>query len=425
MVISCAATLCYNFFFLPPVGTLTIQDPQNWLALMAFLATAIVGSRLSERARDEAADARTRQHELEVLYTLGRELLQSENVATLLNTLPLATLRASHASFAVLYLLDGDRIYRSGKPNELPPDLTTLRQLALTLPSADCSAEAEAQVPIRAGVRPRGLLILRGVRFSRETLEAIAGLVSVSIDRTQALEEVARVQAAKESERLRTLMMDSIAHELKTPLTGIKGSVTTLLSSNSITEEDRRELLTVINEEVDRLNHLVTQAVEMAQLDAQEVHMTFRPERLTDLIDDAIEASAGTLDGHRVEIKLPPELPPVRADRSFIAKVLSNLLENAAKYSGPGSPIFVSAEQRSGVVAISVADRGIGIDAAEQPLIFDRFYRVRSQSHYTSGTGMGLSISRAILEAHHGDITVTSQPGQGSVFTFTLPIAEK
>jgi len=414
------ATVCYNFFFLPPVGTLTINDPQNWLALLAFLSTAIIGSRLSERAREEAADARSRQRELEVLYTLGRELLQTENVAALLNSLPLATLRATNARFAAIYLLEGDRIYRAGDPAELPPDLTTLRQLALTSPSAECT-ELEAQAPIRAGVRPRGMLILRGAKFSRDTLEAIAGLISVSIDRTQALEEIARVQAAKESERLRTLMMDSIAHELKTPLTGIKAAATTLLSSGPVVESDRHELLTVINEEVDRLNRLVTQAVEMAQLDTQEVHMTFRPERLAVLVEAALVTSATILADHPIEVKIP-DLPPVRADRSFIEKVLSNLLENAAKYSAPHSPIFVSAEERSGKIIVNIADRGIGIDTSEQALIFDRFYRVRSQSHYTSGTGMGLAISRAILEAHGGDITVTSQPGQGSVFTFTLPV---
>jgi two-component system sensor histidine kinase KdpD len=251
--------------------------------------------------------------------------------------------------------------------------------------------------------------------------------VSISIDRAQALDEVTRGEAAKESERLRTLMIDSVTHELRTPLTSIKAAATALLSSTSISSEDRTELLTVIDEESDRLNRLVSEAVEMNQLDTQEVHMTFAPASVDELVHAALESCASALSTHQVELKLL-SLPRVNVDREYIEKVLCNLLENAAKYSTPGSPIFVSAEpqprNQPDLVAISIADRGMGIEEAEQSLIFDRFYRARGNGFQTSGTGMGLAISRAILEAHRGSISVTSQPGLGSVFTFTLPVLQ-
>jgi len=162
----------------------------------------------------------------------------------------------------------------------------------------------------------------------------------------------------------------------------------------------------------------------MAQLDAQEVHMTFSPTPVTELVEQAVEASSTVLAEHELKITLP-SLPPVLADITFLEKVLVNLLENAAKYSAKGSPIFLSAERRGELVAISIADRGVGIDTSEQSLIFERFYRAPMQSRQTSGTGMGLAISRAILQAHHGTLSVTSQVGEGSVFTLSLPVARQ
>jgi two-component system sensor histidine kinase KdpD len=272
------------------------------------------------------------------------------------------------------------------------------------------------------GVRPRGLLLISGATLSMETLEAMGGLISVSIDREHALEEVSRGEAAKESERLRSLMIDSITHELRTPLTAIKAAASTLLQPAVLKAEEQRELLTVIDEESDRLNRLVSEAVEMAQLDTQEVHMTFAPMSVEEMVGQAMETTSSLLEGREVKVTLG-RLPAVRADRDFITKVLTNLIENATKYSPAGSPIFISAEKRGEMVNVSVADRGMGIDLSEQGLIFERFYRASVPGQQTSGTGMGLAISRAIIDAHGGMLNVTSQLGEGSVFSFTLPMA--
>ncbi|MDP9037868.1 MAG: DUF4118 domain-containing protein [Acidobacteriota bacterium] len=418
VAISLAATACYNFFFLPPVDTFTVADPQNWLALLAFLATAIIASRLSQRARDEAEEARSRQRELSVLFRLSRELLQSESVATLLSAAPSAVASVTGGRSALLYLVEGDRLYQAGSDMVSAVEIPHLRQLAQTLPGPNLDG-GEMQIPIRTGVRPRGVLLVRGAALSGETAEAIGSLISIATERVQALEGLARGEAAKESERLRTLMIDSITHELRTPLTSIKGAATTLLAGG-VGEDERSELLSIIDEESDRLNRLVSEAVEMAQLDAQQVQMHFVPVKVTDLVRRARASCAWVEEQHTVAVEVEEGLE-VSADAGFLEKVLSNLLENAGKYSDAGSPIRISAERTAAGVTMSVADRGVGIDAGELGLVFERFYRGRLQADGASGTGMGLAISRAITEAHGGTIAVVSQRGEGSVFSVTLP----
>ncbi len=422
IVTSLVATACYNFFFLPPLHTFTVSDPQNLIALFVLLITSVVSSRMSERIRDESRQAVARQSELEVLYSLSRGLLQTDQLALLTNSVPTAVAAACKARSAIFFLLQSDKTYRYGA--DWPTTLGTAELRAFSNASAVSTnaAQEECIIPLRTGVRPRGVLLLRGVTLSVATLEAIGGLVSVALDRARAVEEATRAESAKQSERLRTMMMDSITHEIRSPLTAIKVSIGTL-RTGQFNAANTAELLEVIEEETDRLNRLVAQSVEMAQLDTLEVTMTLHPQPLGPLLESALEDNATALTGHPVEVKLPPGLPLVEADATWLLKLLGNLLENAAKYSAAGAPIFLSAEVQGDMIACSVADRGLGIDPLEQALIFDKFYRSRERAANISGTGMGLAISRAIAEAHGGTIDVTSQPGQGSVFTFTLHAA--
>lgn len=421
---SIAATALFNYYFLPPVGTFTIADTQNWLALFVFLGTSIIASQLSNRIKDEAEQAKAGKREVEILYQLSRELLQTQNVAELLNAVPRCVGTATGASPVALYLSQGERLYLS--PGGSAQDLEGIDlEASMQLPRiAKAKAEEWSLIPLRVGVKPRGILLLKGESISEATLEALGSLVSISIDRAEALEGVARSEAARESDRLRTALLDSITHELRTPLTAIKASATALISTEGISPANRREMLTVIDEESDRLNHLIAQAVQMVQLDSREIHMEFAPQSVAELIENAGQTSASAITGHPFEVRLPEQLPRVLADSTWIERVLGNLLENAAKYSPVGQPIIVSAEPHAETVAISIADRGAGIEPIEQELIFDKFYRGQSQRYRVSGTGMGLAICRAIVEAHHGTISVASQPGQGSVFTFTLPAVE-
>jgi two-component system sensor histidine kinase KdpD len=273
------------------------------------------------------------------------------------------------------------------------------------------------------GVRPVGSLGISGAVLARETLEALGTLIAVAVERVSAIEALGKAEAARQEERLRSALLDSVTHELRTPLTAVKASVTSLLTQSELSDAQRRELFSIINEESDHLNHLIEEALEMARLDAGEIELEIAPHAIREVIDAAVEASKNVLANRTVDVRLPESLPPVPMDPARIREVLTQLLDNAVKYSPPGTPIVISSEVSGRFLVTSVADRGAGIDSFEQALIFDKFYRGRDQRYGVQGTGMGLAICKAIVEAHGGTMGVTSQVGTGSVFNFNLPLA--
>lgn len=420
---SIVAALCFNFFFLPPIGTLTIADTQNWVALVAFLATSIIASNLSERARRETRAATGRRIEVERLYTVSEQLLIANNVLELLGAIPFYIRETFGVEHAAIHIADKDKIYRSGPETELPPS-TELREVSARGEIILGIRQDRCFVPLRMGVRRMGSLGMVGGVLSRETLEALGGLIAIAIERAGAVETLTRSEASRESERLRSALLDSVTHEFRTPLTSIKASISNLRSGATMNEEERQDLLAVIEEEADRLNRLVGEAVEMAQLDAREVKLELGPHQISEAITPALEDSKSVIGNHPVHMRLAENLPPALMDVAWIKKVLQHLVENAAKYSPDDAPIFISSELRSGRLITSVADRGVGIDDLERSMVFDKFYRGQSQRYRVQGSGMGLAIVKAIVEAHQGRIEVTSQLGQGSVFSFGLPIAD-
>jgi two-component system sensor histidine kinase KdpD len=419
---SIAAALCFNFFFLPPIGTFTIADTQNWVALFAFFFSSILASNLSERARRQTEEAHRRRQDVERLYDFTQQLLVAENVLELLKTVPGHIAESFGATHAAVYIPSKDRSYRSDPERQEIP-LADLRDAAARGEILMDQARRLAVAPLRIGARTVGSFGIAGELPSRVTLEAIGSLIAIAVERARAVENLTHTEASQESERLRSALLDSITHEFRTPLTAIKASVTTMRSGTRLSNDDQQDLLAVIDEESDRLNRLVGEAVEMAQLDAKEVKLDLRPYQIREVIDSAIAESKHMLNHHPVEVRLPEHMPAALMDAAWIKKVLQHLLENAAKYSPTGSAIYVSSEVRNDRLITSVADRGAGIDDLERSMIFDKFYRGQSQRYRVQGTGMGLSIVKAIMEAHGGRIEVTSQLGQGSVFSFGLPLA--
>jgi len=234
------------------------------------------------------------------------------------------------------------------------------------------------------------------------------------------LDQQEREQAGRIAISLRKAVLDSVIHELRTPLTSIKSSVTALLTMPRLTSDERNELLTIIDEETDRLNLLVGEAVETTRLDTSE-RLTLEPRPIEEIIDAATKDSKVLLGAHAIHVKVPLGLPAVRADLRLVTKALAQLLDNASKYSPHEEPITVSAKMNGDFVITSVIDQGNGIDTHEQDLVFEEFYRGKDQRHLTQGTGMGLPIAKAIIEAHGGSLSVISEQGRGSIFSFTLP----
>jgi two-component system, OmpR family, sensor histidine kinase KdpD len=422
VLMSLAAILSFNFFFLPPVGTFTVADPQNWVALLAFLVTSTVGSRLSSRIRQEADIANRRRREIEHLYTFSQKLLGEGNVIQLMNAIPNHIVDSFETGAASLFLADKQKYYRSGYGTLQLAEEQLRLAYEREEPYVD-TARGFCYGPVRLGMKSIGSFGISGAPLTRQTLEAVGTLLGIAIERTRAVEQLSRTEADRQSERLKSALLDSITHNFRTPLTSIKASVTSLLSARPPQGSQQQELLEIMNEECDRLNKLVEDASEMSRLEAGEIELEFHAVPVQELIDTALANCKTSLVARNVSIQIPAGIPPVRADLTRAKEVLMQLLENANLYSEKDQPIVVSAENNGNFVLFSVADHGPGIETMEQGLIFDKFYRGKDQRSVIQGTGMGLPISKAIVEAHGGTISVTSQLNHGSVFTFTLPVA--
>ena len=414
---SVAAMLGINFYFLPPVGTLTIEDPQNWVALLAFLCTAVTASQLSERARRRAAESEARRVEIEQLYSLVQAMMLSGSARRTIREFVNRVVQVFGCNAAAVYFGPSGEFFRSGPESAPVPDHDLLAAAEVSELTID-PVRGIATAPLRFGGRPLGSLALLAPLPSEQTIRAIVNLIAITIEKARALEDASQADAARQSEALKAALLDSLAHDIKTPLTSIKAAVTSLLHEPP---EKERELLTIINEEADRLNQLAAEVVAMARVEAGKLHLERRPVAPGDLIEGALGELAVSLKGRTLEVRVPEGLPTADADPEFTQQVVKQLVENALKYSPENTPLTITAEAKGAKIVIGVADRGPGIDENERGRLFDKFFRGRRHRFDTKGTGMGLAIAKGIVEAHGERIWVESEPGQGAAFYFTLP----
>ena len=420
---SVVAAVAFNYYFFPPLYRFTIADPQNWIALVAFLVTAMIASNLAERARREAVESDQRRREVERLYQFSQRLLTSDNVFELLNAIPKFIVDSFGAVAAGMYFEGKEETYYSDLTAQSFFSSEQLKAVGARGEPVLDRSRSVCFMPLRMGVRSVGSLAVAGCALSRETLEAIGSLCAIAVERATAIEKMTSAEAARESDRLRSLLLDSITHEFRTPLTAIKASAETLLTDAQLGQAETKDLLSVINEESDRLNRLVGEAGEVAQLDSRQLELDLKPHRMREAVEEAVRRSGASLQRHPVDVNIPEKLPPIRMDMERISEVLMHLLENAGKYSPPDTPIHVTAEVKGRELVTSVADHGPGIEEMEREMIFEKFYRGRDQRMMIQGTGMGLAIAKSIVELHGGRIGVVSQLGHGSVFSFSLPLA--
>jgi len=418
---SLAAMLCVDYFFLPPIGTLNINDPEDWVSLFAFLVTAVIGSELSARARRQAHEANRQRNEVSRLYEFSQSLLSAQTPLDLFNEIPARIVQLFEARSAALYLPGKETIYRSGI------DVPELDAVQLKAIHAAGYFETDVDLrrsycPVRLRTQMIGSFGISGSVVSKRTLEAIATLIAAAIDRMNAIELVGKTEAARESERLKSVLLDAIAHDFKTPLTSIKAAATSLLEDLEFNKRQRGELLVVIDEECDRINRVIGQAIEMAQLEAGEVKLQMSPHFVSELMAAALEDCESVRNTRPIHTEKMRQDARVDCDLFWARKVLVHLIRNADVYSSPREPITITSDEKNGFIVFHVADIGPGIEKAEIDQVFAKFFRGKSQRHRVPGTGMGLAVAKAIVEAHGGTIEVASEVGRGSVFTFTLPI---
>ncbi len=417
------ATLTFNFFFLPPVGRLTIADPQNWVALLSFLTTALVASRLSIEAKRRALDAVARQQDLERLYTFSRAILLIDDRELFPKQLARKLAETFELSAVVLYERRTEEFYRAG-PSDFEGLDDQLRDAALQGTSFADTQHHRVITAVRLGSEPIAGLALQGAPMADAVLQGIANLVAIGLERARAQDLASQVEAVKRSEKLRTTVLDAMAHEFKTPLTSIMAATTALLDNPGQPAAGRAELLRIADEEARHLKELIDDSLDMARLDASNIPVRPEPSNVCDIVSEVVASKRSGIDDRRLEIVCSEHPPVIAVDRRLLRLAIKQLLDNALKYSPPDSPVSIQVQDGNGAITVAVTDRGKGIPVQEQSRIFERLYRSPSVEHQIPGSGLGLSIAQNIARAHHGDLTVTSGPGE-TTFRLTLPLAQK
>jgi two-component system, OmpR family, sensor histidine kinase KdpD len=420
---SIVATLAFNFFFLPPVAALTIADPQNWIALFAFLATSLIAGRLSTAAKRRALDAVGRQQDLERLYTFGRAILLIDNTEPFAKQLMRRLAEAFELKAVVLYEPRSGEIYRAG-PADFEGMDSQLREAALQGTAFADAERTRVITAVRLGSRPIASLALQGARLPDSVLQSITNLVAIGLEWARAQELASEIEAARRSDRLRTTLIDALAHEFKTPLTSIRAATTALLAKPDEPPSNAARMLKIADEEAAHLEKLIDNALDIAQLDSDHIDADFEVCDLCEAVQEVVASSKIEIRDRAVDLVCDEKLPPVVFDQRLVKLAIKQILDNAIKYSPSGTPIGIRTIRMNSTVAIEITDHGKGIAAQEQLRIFERFYRSPSVQERIPGSGLGLSIAHRIMQAHGGDLIVRSQPGE-TTFSLVLPIERK
>ncbi|HSE97575.1 MAG TPA: ATP-binding protein, partial [Blastocatellia bacterium] len=431
---SVAGMLCFNFFFLPPFRTFTIHDPQNWVALFAFLITAVMASQLSAKARARARDAEKRREEVWRLYELSRAIIATPDSETAMSSTARQVVEVFGFDYCAVFASDiAGELQRVALASDISftPDQSELassyRDGEVRMKDSGEGGVKATYAPLKVGVRSIGVMVLVPSTIDRATVEAVAGLVALAIERARFLKELSYTTALKQSDELKSALLASVSHDLRTPLTSIRAAVDSLLQEEIEWDKSAlREFHIIISEEVERLARLVQNLLEMARIEAGELNPFTEWGSVSEIFSSVLELAAPAIRNHDIKVDLDEDMPLVKLDPRLIAEALTNLVENAAKYSPPNTAILMKGRVNKNKLIISVKDQGEGIAPDEQERIFNKFYRSpRRDRQYKEGTGMGLAIARGIIQAHGGRIWVDSAPGVGTTFSFMIPVELK
>jgi two-component system, OmpR family, sensor histidine kinase KdpD len=420
---SIASTLAFNFFFFEPIGKFTIDDPRNWVALFSFLMTSLIASRLSTQAKRRALDALARQQDVERLYTFSRAILLIDDAEPFAKQLIRKLAEIFEMSAVVLYERRTEEFYRAG-PLDFDGLDDQLRDAALLGTSFADAVRNRVITAVRLGTGPIAGLALQGAQMPDSVLQGIANLVAIGLERAKAQNLASQIEAARQSEKLRMTLLDAMAHEFKTPLTSVMAATTALLAHPNQIPENWMELARIADEEVKHLEELIDDAVDAGRLDTANIPVQPEPSNLNEIVCEVVAAMRTGIDDRPLEIIYDEKLPAIAVDRRLVKLAIKQLLDNALKYSPPSTPVKIQVHDGDGMITVAITDQGQGIAPQEQSRIFGRLYRSPSIEQQIPGSGLGLSIAQNIARAHHGDLLVTSRPGE-TTFRLTLPLQEK
>jgi two-component system sensor histidine kinase KdpD len=420
LIASLAAFLALNYFFLTPTHTLTVSNPEELLVLMVFLIVAILISQSVGAANLHAAQARARELEATTLYNLTKALGAQAGLDEILSSI---TRQVTEA-----FGLASCEILLTAAAGSLEP-----RARYESTDGNPAERGRPVEIPLAAHQATMGVLRLTTRRpdvqvapTTMRLLTTFAAQVGLFIERARLAREADRARLLEESDQLKSALLSSVSHDLRTPLAAIKASATVLLQEEDVALDAaaRYDLLSAINEETDRLNRLVGDLLDMSRIEAGALRL----KRDWCDLDELIRAVAHRLSPHmtafQIQLDWPADLPLIYADYVQIDRVITNLLENASRFAPPGSPIKVEAYAEAAAMTVAVTNQGPAIPERLHPHLFDKFYRVFEDRAPGMGTGLGLSICKGIVEAHGGRIWVESPVADnaGARFVFTLPI---
>jgi two-component system, OmpR family, sensor histidine kinase KdpD len=434
-----AASLTYNFFFLPPIYTFTITDPTNIAAFFLFMLVAILVSNVAARVRTQADTAIGRIRMTEQLYAFSRKLAGTATLDDVLWATAYQTALMLKVRVVLLLPDDGILTVKAGYPPEDQLDQADLAAAnwawsndrtagrgSDTLPGAK-----RLFLPMRTGRGSIGVIGIDNDRTGplltpdqRRLLDALVDQGALAIERVLLVEDMDRVKRSIESERLRSALLTSISHDLKTPLASVLGAASTMRDlGGGLSDPQKRDLLSTVIDESERLNRFIANLLDMTKLESGAVVPNTAPHDIGEIVGSALRRASKILARHKVSLELAADLPMLELDAVLFEQVLFNLLDNAAKYSPPETTISIRSLRERDSVSLQIADEGEGIPPGELESVFDKFYRVQKTDHVRPGTGLGLAISRGFIEAMHGKIFAANRTDRrGAVLTIRLPI---
>ncbi|TYO66855.1 sensor histidine kinase KdpD [Bradyrhizobium hipponense] len=439
LLASIAASLAYNFFFLPPVYTFTITDPTNVAAFFFFMLIAFVVSNVAGRVRTQADTAIGRIRTTEQLYAFSRKLAGTGTLDDVLWAAAYQTALMLRVRVVLLLPEEGLLTVKSGYPPEDQLDQADLAAAnwawsndrpagrgSDTLPGAK-----RLFLPMRTGRGPIGVIGIDNDRSGplltpdqRRLLDALVDQGALAIERVLLVEDMDRVKRTVESERLRSALLTSISHDLKTPLASVLGAASTMRDlAGALSDTEKRDLLATVIDESERLNRFIANLLDMTKLESGAIVPNTALHDLGEIVGSALRRASKILTAHKVDLMLAADLPMLQLDAVLFEQVLFNLLDNAAKYSLPDTTISIKSQRDRDHVMLQIADEGDGIPPEELESVFDKFYRAQKGDHVRPGTGLGLAISRGFVEAMRGTISAANRSDRsGAVLTIRLPV---